>query len=115
MFGLGSVRLNDKKKIELITINEKKHEFSYGLDTPPVEKGYQGIANKAIGNAILSIGGPVSGAITKGIGVVTEGVGAVGCVALGTLGLIATPAILVKDLTHHTYRVLSQKCSESGL
>ena len=34
--------------------------------------------------------------------------GAVGCVVGGALALLATPAIAVKDLTHHTVRVLSQ-------
>jgi hypothetical protein len=31
----------------------------------------------------------------------------------GAMGLVATPVILAKDLTHHTYRVLSQKPSDS--
>ena len=107
------VRLNDNKNLEILhPLNETKYEFSYGLETPSVKEGYQGIARKAIGNAILFVGCPAYGAICKGADVVISAMGAVSSVALGTLGLIATPAILAKDLAHHTCRVLNQKFVE---
>ena len=109
------VSLNEKKLEVVNIINGKKYEFPYGLETPSIEKGYQGIANKTIGNAIFAVGLPSFGLGRKGINVVRESVGAAGFVAWGALGLIATPAILAKDLTHHTWRVLSQKFSESSL
>lgn len=113
---LVSVGLNDKKNLEIVSAgNEKKYEVPYGLETPSVEAGYQGIARKAIGNAILFIALPAAGAIGKSINVVTQAIGVVGYTACGAVGLVATPAILAKDLTHHTCRVLNKKFSEIGL
>ena len=109
------VGLNDKCLEVVNVVNGKKSEFAYGVETPSIEEGYRGIANKTIGNAIFAVGLPTVGFVRKGINVVGEAVGAVGFVAWGALGLVATPAILAKDLTHHTYRVLNQKFSESGL
>ena len=105
------IRLDDKKNIEASN-RKKQSSFSWGWQTPSVETGYQGIAKKAIGNATLSmlaIVEPPFYVIRSGVGFLGETVMAALLMTGGALGLLATPAILAKDLTHHTWRVLSQK------
>ena len=92
--------------------NSGTYDFSYGFETPPMDEGYQGIAKKAVGNATISIARPAVSLIGHGAIAALHCVKTTVDVACGTLGLIATPAILAKDLTHHTYRVLNQKFVE---
>ena len=92
--------------------NSRTYDFSYGYETPPMEEGYRGIAKKTIGNATVSIARPAISLIGHGAIAAVHCVKATVDVACGALGLIATPAILAKDLTHHTYRVLNQKFAE---
>lgn len=111
------VHSSDKKNIDgFYRAHEEKVPFSYGWQTPPVEKGYQGIAKKAIGNAtlsIISIAMPPLYVLRSGVDLLGVTLKSAVFMTCGALGLIATPVILAKDLTHHTYRVLSQKFSES--
>ena len=116
------VGVSDKKIVEVRSdrVNTESAPVSWGWQTPPVEAGYEGIARKAMGNVVLStlvIGSPplrvAYDVIRGGICMAVEVISAAGLMTCGVLGLIATPAILAKDLTHHTYRVLSQRSSDT--
>ena len=93
--------------------NSGSYDFSYGFETPPMQEGYRGIAKKAVGNATISIARPAISVIGHGAIAALHCVKATVDVACGMLGLLATPAILAKDLTHHTYRVLNQQFVEN--
>ncbi len=114
---VSSVRLSEKKNMEGVDrVSKDKDPFLYGWGTPPVELGYQGIARKAIGNttlSILSIAVPPLYLVKSGVSMLGEVVKSAVFMTFGAMGLVATPVILAKDLTHHTYRVLSQKPSDS--